>query len=111
MNCQQLAARIEKLQPGIAASDTARMCLLLSNYSGDVNRLSDEATFQEAWQDVSLKLQAADDQHAAVTDELAEMAAGDPESFSPEQTWVLVRAIKVQSQILSLYLGQPQPDY
>jgi hypothetical protein len=110
MNCQELAARVEKLQPRVAAIDVARMCLLLANYADDVDRLSDEAAFRAAFSDVSLKLQAASDQHAAMTDELEQLAAEDPSSLTPEQTQVLLRAIKVQSQILSLYLGQPQPE-
>ena len=47
----------------------------------------------------------ATDQHAAMTAELEELASGDPQKFSPDQIWVLVRAIKVQSQILQLYVG------
>ena len=110
MNCQQLATRVEQMQPGVVPRDVARLCLLLSNYAQDVNRLEDEATFNEAWQHVSLRLQAASDQHAAVTEELERLASAPPHSYSPEQTWVLIRAIKVQSQVLGLYLGQPQPD-
>jgi hypothetical protein len=111
MNCQQLAARIETMQPGVVPGDVARLCLLLNNYAQDANRLDDEATFNEAWQHVGLRLQAASDQHAAMTEELEELASRSPRSYSPEQTWVLIRAIKVQSQVLGLYLGQPQPDY
>ena len=111
MNCQQLAARIEKTQPGIAPHDVARLCLLLSNHAQDVNRLDDDATFSEAWQHVGLRLQAASDQHAAMTEELERLASGPPASYSPEQVWTLIRAIKVQSQVLGFYLGQPQPDY
>ena len=33
------------------------------------------------------------------------MAGSDPRQFTPEQVWVLIRAIKVQSQILQMYLG------
>jgi hypothetical protein len=111
MNCQQLAARIETMQPGVTPRDAARLCLLLSNYASDIDRLDDEATFNEAWQHVGLRLQAATDQHAAITEELVELAAGAPQNYSPDQTWVLIRAIKVQSQVLGLYLGQPQPDF
>ncbi|HEV3004330.1 MAG TPA: hypothetical protein VGX78_07700, partial [Pirellulales bacterium] len=57
-----------------------------------------------------LRLQAATDQHAAMTQELEQLASSDPEKFSPDQIWVLVRAIKVQSQVLSLYVGQPPID-
>ena len=45
-----------------------------------------------------------------MTQELEELAASDPEKFSPNQIWILVRAIKVQSQVLQLYLGEPALD-
>ena len=40
-----------------------------------------------------------------MTDELDELARIDPAKFSMNQVWVLIRAIKVQSQVLQLYLG------
>jgi hypothetical protein len=54
---------------------------------------------------MGLRLQAATDQHAAMTEELESLARSDPRKFTPEQIWVLIRAIKVQSQILQLYVG------
>ena len=60
--------------------------------------------------EVSLKLQLATDQHAAMTEELEALAASDPEKFTSDQIWVLVRAIKVQSQVLQLYLGGESLD-
>ncbi len=59
---------------------------------------------------MGLKVQAATDQHAAVTEELEALAASDPEKFSEDQIWVLIRAIKVQSQILQMYVGHPVLD-
>ena len=57
-----------------------------------------------------MKLQAATDQHAAMTQELEDLANSDPEKFSRDQIWVLIRAIKVQSQVLQMYVGQPLLD-
>ena len=45
-----------------------------------------------------------------MTEELESLAASDPKKFSPEQIWVLIRAIKVQSQILQLYVGEALVD-
>jgi hypothetical protein len=59
---------------------------------------------------MQMRLQAATDQHAAMTRELEELAESDPTKFCPERIWVLIRAIKVQSQILQMYLGQPTLD-
>lgn len=110
MNCQELADRIQRLQPEADTRDVARLCLLLANTADDVAALSDEEILTEAWREAGLKLQLATDQHAAMTEELESLARSDPRRFAPEQIWVLIRAIKVQSQILQLYVGQPVLD-
>lgn len=106
MNCQELAGRIERLQPGAEIRDVARLCLLLANATDDSSALTDERTLTRTWRAMGLKLQAATDQHAAMTEELENLARTDPCKFTPDQIWVLIRAIKVQSQILQLYVGQ-----
>ncbi len=105
MNCQQLAGRIESLQPGAEARDVARLCLLLTNATHDVTKLSDDDFLTDTWREMGLRLQAATDQHAAMTEELESLARSDPQAFSPQQIWVLIRAIKVQGQILNMYVG------
>jgi hypothetical protein len=45
-----------------------------------------------------------------MTEDLEELAASDPQSFSQDQIWVLIRAIKVQSQVLQMYVGHPLID-
>ena len=110
MHCHELADRIQKLEPQASAKDVARVCLLLSNDNENLNDLRDENRLQGAWHQTVLKLQAATDQHAAMTQELEELASSDPEQYSKEQVWVLIRAIKVQSQVLQLYVGQPVLD-
>jgi hypothetical protein len=62
-------------------------------------------------QDISMQLNAAGDQHAAVADELDSLAATAPCDFSPSHVFTLVRAIKVQSQVLSLYLGPVEANF
>jgi hypothetical protein len=107
MNCQQLVAEIERIQPAAMPCDVARLCLLLTNFVDDFDSLADGQVLAQAWKDIGIRVQAATDQHAAMTQELEELANGDPQKFSPEQIWVLIRAIKVQSQVLQLYVGQP----
>jgi len=108
--CHDLAARIEKLQPEAIPCDVARLCLLLTNHVGSIDDLEDEALLSRAWQEMGMRLQAATDQHAAMTEDLEQLARSDPSRFNLEQVWVLIRAIKVQSQILQLYVGQPPID-
>lgn len=107
MNCQELAHKIETMQPGAETKDVARLCLLLANATNNVDVLRDERKLTATWREMGLRLQAATDQHAAMTEELESLAKSDPRKFTPEQIWVLIRAIKVQSQILQLYVGDP----
>lgn len=106
ITCRDLAETIERMQPGALPRDVARLCLLLTNYVGDVEKLGTEERLAEAWQQMGLRLQAATDQHAAMTQDLELLAQADPAKFTPDQIWVLIRAIKVQSQVLQLYVGQ-----
>jgi hypothetical protein len=110
MNCTDLAARIENLQPDAMPRDIARLCLLLTNYVENVDALDDDSRLSAAWQQMGMRLQAATDQHEAMTQELEDLARSDPREFSPDQIWILLRAIKVQSQILQMYVGQPAID-
>jgi len=110
MNCQELAARIQELQPEASIQDVARLCLLLSNDAEHLEDLQETSNLRSAWQEMGLKLQAATDQHAAMTQELEDLANSDPQQFTPDQIWVLIRAIKVQSQVLQLYVGHPLLD-
>lgn len=110
MNCLSLAERIQKLDPKAAPRDVARWCLLLTNMVDTLEQLDDDSTLNNAWRDMGLKLQAATDQHAAMTQELEDLASSDPQKFNQEQVWILIRAIKVQSQVLQLYLGGPPLD-
>jgi hypothetical protein len=105
MNCTELARRIESFQPGANLRDVARLVLLLANSTENIQRLDDDDRLAEAWQDVNLRMQATADQHAAMTEELDNLARSDPKKFTPDQIWILIRAIKVQSQLLQLYLG------
>lgn len=110
MTCHELADQIEQLQPDASTQDVARLCLLLSNSERDLKLLEDKRTLQKAWKEVGLKLQLATDQHAAMTCELEDLASSNPKEFTQDQIWVLIRAIKVQSQVLQMYVGHPVLD-
>jgi hypothetical protein len=105
MKIHELARKIDQLRPSSDPREVARACLMLANSIDTLDDLANEDRLSEAWKEVGLRLQFATDQHAAVTQELEELAASDPEKFSADQIWILVRAIKVQSQVLQLYLG------
>jgi DNA-binding transcriptional regulator GbsR (MarR family) len=105
-SCHELARRIEELQPEALPRDVARLCLLLTNYQEDLEELEDDARLTEIWQEMGMRLQAATDQHAAMTAELEDLAQANPKNFTMDQVWTLIRAIKVQSQVLQLYVGK-----
>ena len=105
MRCRDLADRVQSRAPEADTSEIARLCLLMTNLVEDIQTLQDEDQLSQAYRDASLRLQAATDQHSAVTQELEDLANSDPKQFDREQIWVLLRAIKVQSQILQMYIG------
>ena len=109
LNCSELATKIQKDHPDASPAFVARQCLMLLNSAGDSTRLNEQELYQNTLSDCKLQYQAATDQHAATTQELEDLARSDPSAFSPEQIWILVRAIKVQSQILRLYAGSAVP--
>ena len=110
MRCSELAARIEAADPQAEALDVARMCTLISTAIQDRALLNDDQFFHDAWCEMNGRLAAASDQHAAVTDELKNLADSDPCKFKPEQIWILIRAIKIQNQVLQMYVGDPEMD-
>lgn len=106
-----LIQRLAQLYPHYGRSELLRMGLLMNLHladgsSGeiDIERFSDDELLSFS-QEISLRLSAAGDQHAAVADELDSLAATAPCDFSPTHVFTLVRAIKIQSQVLNLYLG------
>lgn len=106
MTGADLAQRIQSLQPEASPSETSRVCLMLFNQVDDFSQLEDDQFLYDAWADITMRLQAATDQHEAMAHELHDLAKSDPRKFSPEQIWILVRAIKVQSQVLQMYHTQ-----
>jgi len=106
MNCQELARCIEDLRPEAEPRDVARLCLLLANWTQDVDQLEDRDVLAKAWREVNLRWQATADQHEAMTEELENLVNSDPKRFTSDQIWILIRAIQVQHQILQLYIGE-----
>lgn len=80
---------------------------MILTQSDDPSDLQTDDQLLDAWKNASFRLEAASDQHAAVADELDAICGEGPIEFSPDQLWVLLRAVKVQSQILELYTDQP----
>lgn len=107
MNCHELAERIQCVAPELSAVDVARLSLMILIQTKDAQSLRDESKLLSAWRNASFRLEAASDQHAAVAGELDALCGDGPIEFNPDQLWMLLRAVKVQSQILELYTDQP----
>lgn len=105
MDATVLVERIARYQADRAPVDHLRMALLLLLHTPDIDDSVSESRLEQLCQEMSMQLSAADDQHAAVADELDSLAVTAPCDFSPDHLWTLVRAIKIQSRILNLYLG------
>lgn len=107
MTCHELARRLSELQPSLTAVDIARLSLMILSQCNDVSQLSDEQSLLAAWKNATFRLESATDQHAAVAEELDTICGDGPIQFTPDQLWILLRAVKVQSQILELYTDEP----
>ena len=106
MTCEELARRVQTLQPDLSALDVARLCLLILNEDPEGQRITTDESLQGIWKSTVFRMEAANDQHAAVSRELEAFGESGPVEFSPDQLWLLMRAIKVQGQILEMYAGQ-----
>ncbi len=106
MTCHELAKRLSEMQPDLSPVDIARLSLMILSQSDDLDQLSDDDRLMAAWKNATFRLEAASDQHAAVAEELDSMCSDGPVQFTPDQLWVLLRAVKVQSQILELYTDE-----
>ena len=88
--------------------EIARLCLLILNeHHSELDGMPDDAMLRRWCKSAGFRLKAAADQHAAMTDELDALCSNGANRFDPDQLWTLVRAVKVQSQILDLYTDAP----
>jgi hypothetical protein len=108
MTCHQLAKRIAGLRPELSPVDVARLTLMILARNNDERILSDDDALYAEWRNASFRLEAASDQHAAVAVELERLYSDNQFDFSEEQLWVLLRAVKVQSQLLEVYTEKSQ---
>ena len=86
-------------------AEVAHLSVLAIHAAQSEDELRDEERLGDLIQGMSLRLNQASDQHAAVTDEMKALAQSDPKQFQREQIWTLIRAINVQDQLLQLYGG------
>lgn len=105
MDAQQLVERLARLRQDDEPTELLRMALLLSLQFPGLEHSCDDEELVAQCHEIAMQLSANSDQHAAVAEELDSLASTDTCDFSPDHLWTLVRAIKVQNQILHMYLG------
>jgi hypothetical protein len=98
---QHVADRLPEAGPG----EVFRMAMLVCHQAGDSLDLDDQAGMDQLIRDISLQIAIHEDQHAAIASELDSLASTEPCQFNTQHLWTLIRAIKVQSQLLAMYLG------
>jgi hypothetical protein len=106
MTCQKIARHLADLHPDMNQTQIAQLCLLILRTAGE-EQPDDQTTITKAARAATFRLDAATDQHAAMTAELEMIFGQGPVRFSADQIWTLLRAVKVQSQLLELYAGTP----
>ncbi len=91
--------------PGAPMAEVFRMAMLLCHAAPSPIALDDESLRAKLFSEIQLQLSMHEDQHAAIASELDSLASTEPCEFSVNHLWTLIRAIKVQSQLLNFYLG------
>ncbi len=91
--------------PGAPAAEVFRTAMLLCHAAPSLEALDDDSLRLKLMSDIQLQIAMHEDQHAAIASELDSLASTEPCEFSVNHLWTLIRAIKVQSQLLNFYLG------
>ena len=79
--------------------------MLLCDRDPQYQSLVDGDLFVSLLDDIQLRMNSLDDQHAAVANELDQLASTQPCEFEPKHVWTLIRAVKVQSQFVDILTG------
>ena len=105
MRLSQLIEQLQKQLPKTCDRQIACFAMLFCDRDPKLECLANKADFSSMLDDIQLKMQSIDDQHAAVASELDQLALTQPCEFEPKHVWTLIRAIKVQSQFVDMLTG------
>jgi hypothetical protein len=101
----QLIELLQHQLPRTCNRRIACLAMLMCDRDPQFEFLQNQHGFLELLDEIQMRLQSIDDQHAAVAAELDEIASTSPCEFEPKHVWTLIRAIKVQSQFVDLLTG------
>lgn len=105
MLLNRLFDQLHQKLPNTTDRSVACLAMLICDRDPQLLCLSDKRSFVCLLEESQLKMQSLEDQHAAVSNELEELASSEPCEFHPNHVWTLIRAIKVQSQFVDLLTG------
>lgn len=105
MEPMRLLQEVQTRMPYVPAAEAFRTAMLLCHSGKAEAALEDPQLFDRLSQELQLQLAMHEDQHAAIAEDLDNLASTEPCQFNVQHLWSLVRAIKVQSQLLAFYLG------
>lgn len=113
MNCSELTQVIERRMPDASPREVARILTVMLSAETASDQEPAAVIGEKCWERANLTLRSAMEQHEAITRELEDLANSDPKQFTPDQVWTLIRAIKVQNQLLRLCwhpMGEPSTE-
>ena len=105
MCLSQLIEQLQRQLPKSSDRQVACLAMLLCDRDPLLKCLADLEAFSCLLDEIQLRMQSIDDQHAAVAFELDQLALTQPCEFEPKHVWTLIRAIKVQSQFVDMLTG------
>jgi len=105
MPLSKLIQQLHHQLPNANNRRVACLAMLVCDRDPELNCLDNGNDFLSLLDEIQLRMQSIDDQHAAVADELDQLALTQPCEFEPKHVWTLIRAIKVQSQFVDMLTG------
>ena len=105
MSLSKLIEQVHRQLPKANNRRVACLAMLICDRDPELNCLANIAEFLGLLDEIQLRMQSIDDQHAAVANELEQLASTQPCEFEPKHVWTLIRAIKVQSQFVDMLTG------
>jgi hypothetical protein len=99
MNLQEIISRTQALRPYAGDEQVVRWVLMMLVCQSAIT----EETILDCLTFVEQSNRLMGDQMSAVAEELDSLASTQPREFSPFHIWTLLKAIRVQKQMLDLY--------
>lgn len=99
MNLLEIISLTQSLRPGACDEQVVRWVLMMLVSQSPIT----DESLQESLTFVEQSNRLLSDQASAVAEELDSLASTQPSEFCPSHIWTLLKAIRVQKQMLDLY--------